>query len=73
MRQRVAVDSGAGDNFIPKSMANRRNIKPSVGSRRGLHYVSTFRLADFNKPLDFVSDRIDDNCRVLFDQDDETA
>ena len=38
----MTVDSGAADNVIPRRMVKGRNnvIRPSPGSRRGVHYVS---------------------------------
>ena len=33
----------------------------------------TFQVADVNKPLMSISDRVDKNCRVVFDQDDATG
>ena len=38
----MTVDSGAADNVVPRRMVTgRRNkIRPSPGSRRGVHYVS---------------------------------
>ena len=32
-----------------------------------------FQVADVNKPLMFISDRVDQCCRVVFDQDDDTG
>ena len=31
-----------------------------------------FQVADVNKPVMSISDRVDHRCRVVFDQDDET-
>ena len=96
MRRGITMDSGAGDNVIPRRMINRRLIRPSAGSKRKLHYVSatdhripnggeidcefstlegnelswTFQVAAVNKPLGCVVDRVDNKCRVVFDQDD---
>ena len=38
----MTIDSGAADNVIPRRMIRGRNnkIRPSPGSRRGVHYVS---------------------------------
>ena len=38
----MTVDSGAADNVIPRRMVKGKNnrIRPSPGSRRGVHYVS---------------------------------
>ena len=99
IRRGLTADSGAGDPVIPRRMINPKKIKPSAGSRRGLHYVSAtdhripnvgevnlefetdegfqesimFQVADVNKPLMSISDRVDNKCRVVFDQDDETG
>lgn len=40
MKKGVTMDSGAGDNVMPKRMINRRKIRASEGSRRGLKYVA---------------------------------
>ena len=32
-----------------------------------------FQVADVNKPLMSISDRVDNGCRVIFDQDDHTG
>ena len=99
LKRGLTADSGAGDSVIPKRMVNAKKIRPSAGSRRGLHYVSAtdhripnvgeislvfqtdeghtetivFQVADVNKPLMSISDRVDHRCRVVFDQDDETG
>ena len=99
MRRGITADSGAGDSVIPRRMINNSKIKPSAGSKRGLHYVSAtdqripnvgeisldittteghedsmmFQVADVNKPLMSISDRVDNRCRVTFDQDDVTG
>ena len=99
MRRGITMDSGAGDNVIPKRMINVKLIRPSAGSRRKLHYVSAtdhripnegeidlefstieghdlnwkFQVADVNKPLGCVADRVDSRCRVVFDQDEGTG
>ena len=36
----LTADSGAGDPVIPRRMVNSKKIRPSAGSRRGLHVVS---------------------------------
>ena len=77
---------------MPRRMVNKAKIRKSVGSRRGLHYVSAtdhripnvgevdfefeskeghkgsivFQIADVNKPLMSISDRVDNRCRVVF-------
>ena len=85
---------------MPARMVNPSLIRPSAGSKRGLHYVSAtdhripnmgevdmnfmtveegiestivFQVADVNKPLMSLSDRVDNSCRLVFDQDDETG
>ena len=99
MKRGITMDTGAGDNVIPRRMINAKRIRPSPGSKRKLHYVSctdhripnegeidlifetlqgqemtwTFQVADVNKPLGCVADRVDNRCRVVFDQDDETG
>ena len=99
LRRGVTADSGAGDPVMPRRMVNPKLIKPSAGSRRGLHYVSAtnhripnqgevkmefktdeghqdsivFQVADVNKALMSISDRVDNQCRVVFDQDDNTG
>ena len=99
LKRALTADSGAGDSVITKRMLNSKKIKPSPGSRRGLHYVSAtdhrisnvgeislefqtdegqaetivLQVADVNKPLMSISDRLDHRCRVVFDQDDETG
>ena len=100
LRRGVTADSGAGDPVLPRRMVNRKLVRPSAGSKRGLHYVSatnhripnvgevdmpfvtteegingsiTFQVADVNKALMSLSDRVDNHCRVVFDQDDETG
>ena len=42
MARGMTVDSGAADNVIPRRMVRGKNnkIRPSNGSRRGVHYVS---------------------------------
>ena len=80
-------------------MINKKKVRPSAGSKRGLHYVSCtnhripnvgevklefetseghqesilFQVADVNKPLMSISDRVDNRCRVIYDQDDDTG
>ena len=87
----ITADSGAGDPVIPRRMINANKIRPSAGSRRGLHYVFAtdhripnvgevnlefqtdegindsivFQVADVNKPLMSISDRVDHRCRVV--------
>ena len=84
---------------MSKRMVNPKLIRPSAGSRRGLHYVSAtnhripnqgevkmnyktdewhedsivFQVADVNKQLMSISDRVDSKCRVVFDQDENTG
>ena len=99
LKRGITADSGAGDPVIPRRMVNSKKVRPSAGSRRGLHYVSAtdhripnvgeinlefqteegydesiiFQVADVNKPLMSISDRVDRNCRVVFDQNDVTG
>ena len=99
LKRGITADSGAGDPVIPRRMVNSKRIRPSAGSRRGLHYVSAtdhripnvgeiklefrtddgvddsivFQVADVNKPLMSLSDRVDKNYRIVFDRDDETG
>ena len=40
MKRGITMDSGAGDNVIPRRMVNKKRIRPSAGSKRGLHYVA---------------------------------
>ena len=40
MRREITMDTGAGDNVMPKRMVNKSKIRPSAGSRRGLNYVA---------------------------------
>ena len=42
MSRGMTVDSGVADNVIPRRMVRGKNnkIRPSHGSRRGVHYVS---------------------------------
>ena len=91
------MDSGAGDNVIPRRVVNTTRIRPSAGSRCGLRYVAAtgekidnegevdlnfitsegfseswpFQVANVNKPLGSVADRVDNKCRVVYDQDDD--
>ena len=92
LKRGLTADSGVADPVIPKRMVNAKKIRPSPGSRRGLHYVSAtdhripnvgeislefqtdeghaetivFQVADVNKPVVSISDRIDHRRRVLF-------
>ena len=40
LKRGLTADSGAGDSVILKRMVNSKKIRPSPGSRRGLHYGS---------------------------------
>ena len=88
LKRGFTADSGAGDSVIPKRMVNAKKIRPSPGSRRGLHYASAtdhrtpnigeislefqtdvghaqcivIQVADVNKPLMSISDRVDHRC-----------
>ena len=93
------MDSGAGDNVIPKRMVNQKKIRWSPGQDAGLHYVVASdhripnlgevdlmftttegvdeswccQIADVNKPLGSVADRVDHGYRVVYDRDDDTG
>lgn len=97
MRRGITMDSGAGDNAIPRRMVNATRIRPSAGSRCGLRYVAAtgekmdnegevdlnfvtsegfsescpFQVANVNKPLGAVADRVDNRCHVVYGQDDQ--
>ena len=99
MRRGITMDSGAGDNVVPKRMVNAAKIRESPGQRRGLHYVAASshripnlgevdlnfctleghseswvcQIADVNKPLGAVSDRVDKGHRVVYDKDMDTG
>ena len=53
LKRGLTADSGAGDAVIPRRMINSQKIRPSAGSRRGLHYVSAtdHRSPSFEKQL----------------------
>ena len=40
LKRGLTADSGVGDPVNPKRIVNAKKIRPSPGSRRGLHYVS---------------------------------
>ncbi len=99
LRRGITVDSGAHHNVMPRRLVRGSRIKPSEGSRRGMHYVAAnkgripnegetkfrfstkegleqewmFQIAEVNKALAAVSDRVDDDCRVVFDKDSKTG
>ena len=99
MRRGITMDSGAGDNVIPKRMVNHKKIRRSPGQDAGLHYVVAgdhripnlgevdlkftttegveeswcCQIADVNKPLGSVADRVDHGYRVVYDRDDDTG
>ena len=58
MRRGITMDSGAGDNVVPKRMVNAAKIRESPGQRRGLHYVaaSSHRIPNLGEvDLDFCT------------------
>ena len=40
MRRGITLDSGSHHNVMPKRMVRKANIRPSPGSKRGLHYIA---------------------------------
>ena len=61
-------------------MSATDHIIPNVGeldlefmTGEGHQDKIVFQVADVNKPLMLISDRIDNGCRVVFDQDDQTG
>ena len=76
-------------NKIKSSAGQRRGLHyvsatnhriPNVGeidleirTDAGQDLVIPFQVTDVNKPLMSISDRVDNRCRVVFDQDDETG
>ena len=99
MRRGITLDSGSHHNVMPKRMVKKANIRPSPGSKRGLHYIAAnegkianegetefkfetmegfeeswlFQIAEVNKALAAIADRVDNGYRVVFDTDDETG
>ena len=52
---------------------NEGQITLPFTTKEGHKKSWTFQIADTNKPLGCVADRVDDRCRVVFDKDDETG
>ena len=59
----------ATDHRIP----NVGEISLEFQTDEGQTETIVFQVADVNKPLMSISDRVDHRCRVVFDQDDETG
>ena len=99
LRQGITMDSGSHHNVMPKRMVNKKRIRASEFSRRGVHYIAAnkgkipnegettfefetlegeleywdFQIAEVNKALASIADRVDHNCRVVFDKDEKTG
>ena len=99
LKRGITVDSGSHHNVMPRRMVKRSRIRPSEGSKRGLHYVAankgripnegetdfkfeteegeledwTFQIAEVNKALASIADRVDHGYRVTFDKDEKTG
>ena len=52
---------------------NEGEIEVELETNEGHHLTIPFQVADVNKPLMSISDRVDSRCRVTFDQDDNTG
>ena len=59
----------ATDHRIP----NVGEIDLQIRTNDGQELTRPFQVADVNKPLMSISDRVDNRCRVVFDQDDDTG
>ena len=59
----------ATDHRIP----NEGEIELELKTDEGYDMVIPFQVADVNKPLMSISDRVDNRCRVVYDQDDLTG
>ena len=59
----------ANDGKIP----NEGEVELEFDTLEGANENWTFQVADANKPLGAVADRVDHRCRVVFDKDDETG
>ena len=59
----------ATDHRIP----NEGEIKLELRTDEGYDIVIPFQVANVNKPLMSISDRVDNRCRVVYDQDDITG
>ena len=94
LKRGITLDSGAHHNVMPRRLVNKRNIRPSIGSRNGMHYIAAnkgripnegevefkfqtlegeeenwlFQIAEVNKALGAIADRVDNNYRVVFDK-----
>ena len=68
------MDSGVADPVMPRRMLRGRGnkIRSSQASRVGVHYVSA-TASRVNKVFVSVSYFVDDNHRVVFDQDLDTS
>ena len=99
MKRGITLDSGSHHNVMPRRMVKKKNIRPSPGSRRGMHYIAAnegrienegetefkfetlegfeenwlFQIAEVNKALAAIADRVDNGYRVVFDTDEETG
>ena len=99
LKRGITMDSGSHHNVMSKKLVNRKRIRPSAGSKAGLHYVAAnkgkipnegeidfnfetedgsleswiFQMAEVNKALAAVADRVDHRYRVVFDKDDNTG
>ena len=98
-RRGITLDSGSHHNVMPRRLVNKKNIRPSEGSRAGMFYTAankgripnegevdfkfetidghdeemTFQIAEVNKALAAIADRVDHNCKVVFDKDVKTG
>ena len=99
LKRGITMDSGSHHNVMSKKLVNHKRIRPSAGSKAGLHYVAAnkgkipnegeidfnfetedgsleswiFQMAEVNKALAAVADRVDHRYRVVFDKDDNTG
>ena len=99
MKRGITLDSGSHHNVMPKRLVNTKKIRPSPGSKAGMHYVAAnkgkipnegeidfefyteegsweswlFQIAEVNKALAAIADRVDNNFRVVFDKDFKTG
>ena len=95
LKRGITMDSGAHHNVMPRRLVRGARIRPSAGSKAGMHYIAAnkgriknegevdfkfkttegydeslcFQVAEVSKALGAVSDRVDHNCRVVFDKD----
>ena len=94
LKRGITLDSGSHHNVMPRRLVNQRKIRPSAGSKAGLHYKAAnngripnegevdfefetmegdkeswlFQIAQVNKALGAIADRVDNNYRVIFDK-----